>query len=254
MIARFVAALAAVALTAAASAASAQSAAPLPAPMAAELVTANRILVNEGIIDVRGHVSVRDPTNPNYFWISRSVAPGLVTAADLQEFDLDGKQVGGATGEAYTERFIHARVYKARPDVKSVVHAHTQSLITFSVSGIPLRPVMTAGVFAGDGVPVHVNGPVGAGIHDAVVGDDLARVLGDKSALLMRGHGAVVVGPSIQSAVGRIIGLDTNAKMLINLLAMQAKIDYLQPPPGAGKNAGDYAREWSWWVHELPQH
>jgi HCOMODA/2-hydroxy-3-carboxy-muconic semialdehyde decarboxylase len=234
--------------------ASAQTPPPLPAAMAAELVAANRILVNQGVIDVRGHVSVRDPVNPNYFWITRAIAPGLATVADLQEFDVDGKQVGGASGEAYTERFIHARIFKARPDVKSVVHAHTPSLITFSVSSIPLRPVTTAGLFAGDGVPIHVNGPVGEGIHDIPVGDSLAARLGDKAAVLMRGHGAVIVGQNIRTAVGRAIGLDLNAQEQINLLSSHAKIDYLVPPPGAGKAAGNYDREWSWWMHQLDAH
>jgi HCOMODA/2-hydroxy-3-carboxy-muconic semialdehyde decarboxylase len=109
---------------------------------------------------------------------------------------------------------------------------------------------MTAGVFAGDGVPIHANGPIGEGIHNAAVGDDLARVLGDKAVVLMRGHGAVVVGPSIRTAVGRAVGLDLNARMLIQLLSMHAKPDYLQPPPGAAAIAGNYDREWSWWTHK----
>ena len=232
----------------------AQTPPPLPAAMAAELVAANRILVNQGVIDVRGHVSVRDPANPNYFWITRAIAPGLATVADLQEFDLDGKQVGGASGEAYTERFIHARILKARPDVKSVVHAHTPSLITYSVSDIPIRPVTPAGLFAGDGVPIHANGPVGEGIHDIPVGDSLAAKLGDKAAVLMRGHGAVIVGQNVRTAVGRAIGLDLNAQEQINLLSMHGKIDYLVPPPGAGQAAGNYDREWSWWMHQLDAH
>ena len=245
------AAYAAVLVGLTASAVAAQAPPPLPAAMMVELVTANHILVEEGIIDVRGHVSVRDPSDPNHFWITRAVAPGLATAADMQEFDLDGKQVGGAPGEQFTERFIHARIYKARPDVKSIVHGHTPSLTLFSVSGIPLRPVMLGGVFAGDGVPIHVNGKVAAGIHDAPVGDDLARVLGNKAAVLMRGHGAVIVGPSIRSAVGRAVGLDENARMQIQLLSMGAKPDYITPPPGAAADAGNYDREWSWWAHKV---
>jgi HCOMODA/2-hydroxy-3-carboxy-muconic semialdehyde decarboxylase len=219
--------------------------------MAQELVAADHILVAQGVIDVRGHVSVRDPVNPNLFWITRAIAPGLATAADLQVFDLDGKQVGGAQGEAYTERFIHARIYKARSDVRSVVHAHTPSLTTFSVSNVPLRPVMIAGLFAGDGVPIHTNGPIGEGIHDIAKGDNLARTLGQSGALLMRGHGVVVVGASIRSAVGRAVGLDQNAQMLIRLLSMGAKIDYLTPPPGIATQPDNYDREWSWWLHEL---
>ena len=232
----------------------AQTAPSLPAAMATELVAANRILVNQGVIDVRGHVSVRDPVNPNYFWITRAIVPGLATVADVQAFDLDGKQVGGVSGEAYTERFIHARIFKARPDVNSVVHAHTPSLITFSVSDIPLRPVTTAGLFAGDGVPIHANGLVGEGIHDMPVGDSLAAKLGGKAAVLMRGHGAVIVGQTVRTAVGRAIGLDLNAQEQINLLSMPGKIDYLVPPPGAGKATGNYDREWSWWMFQLDSH
>lgn len=223
----------------------------LPWVLAADLAAANRILVKQGVIDVRGHVSVRDPINPNYFWITRAIAPGLATVGDLQEFDLDGRQVAGISDETYTERFIHARVYKARPDVKSVVHAHTPSLIIFSVSDIPLRPVTTAGLFAGDGVPIHVNGSVGQGVYDAAVGDSLAATLGDKAAVLMRGHGAVIVGQSVRTAVGRAIGLDLNAQEQIRLLSMGGKIDYLTPPPGVGDVAGNYDREWSWWMHQL---
>src|SRR5664279_4939786 len=136
--------------------------------LSAELILANRILVQQGIIDVRGHVSVRDPNNPQHFWITRAVAPGLAVKEDLQEFDLDGKQISGNPGTAYTERFIHARIYRARPDVRSVVHAHTPSLTTFSVSGIALVPVMIGATFAADGVPVFVNGDYGEGIHESV--------------------------------------------------------------------------------------
>lgn len=238
-------------LTAACSLGAVQAQTPLPAAMATELATAGRVLVNQGVIDVRGHVSVRDPANPNAFWISRSVAPGLATPADLQEFDLEGKQIGGAAGESFAERFIHARIYAARSDVKSVVHAHTPSLTTFSVSGIPLRPVMLAGVFSGDGVPVIRIGPSGEGGRTLAVGEQIAKALGDKTAVLMGGHGAVIVGPSIQSAIGRSVGLDQNAQMQITLLSMGATPQYLTPPAGVGQLPGDYAREWSWWVRQL---
>lgn len=220
----------------------------LPPALLSDLVDANHILVEQGVIDVRGHISVRDPADPGRFWITRAIAHGLATAADMQAFDLDGRQVGGASGQAYSERFIHARVYKARPDVNAVVHAHTPSLTAFSVSGVALRPVMLGGVFAADGVPIQVTGPAGEAIVDAAGGDDLAQTLGDKGVVLMRGHGAVIVGPSIQSVVGRSVGLDANARMLITILSMGGKPDYLTPPPGAAKNPGDYAREWSWWT------
>ena len=232
--------------------ASAQPPAPLPVPLAADVIAANRILVNLGVIDVRGHVSVRDPVNPNVFWITKDVAPGNAVVADLQAFDFDGKQVGGAQGVSYTERFIHARIYKARPDIKSVVHAHTKSVIVFSQSDIPLRPVSTSDTFIGNnGVPIHSNGSAGEGIHDIPVGDELAKLLGQGAAVMMRGHGMVVVGDSIQSSVGRAVGLDVGAQEQIDLLSMGGKVTYLTAPADAAKNFGNYAREWSWWTQQI---
>ena len=232
--------------------ASAQGVAALPAAVAAEVIAANRILVNQGVIDVRGHVSVRDPANPNVFWITKDVAPGNAVVADLQAFDLEGNQVGGAQGVSYTERFIHARVYKVRPDVKSVVHAHTRSVIVFSQSDIPLRPVSTSDIFIGNnGVPIHSNGTAGEGIHDIPVGDELAKLLGQGAAVMMRGHGVVVVGNSIQSSVGRAVGLDVGAQQQIAALSLGGKVSYLTAPPDAAKNFGNYAREWSWWIRQI---
>jgi ribulose-5-phosphate 4-epimerase/fuculose-1-phosphate aldolase len=239
----------ALALGLATSALAAQNpATPLPPAMAAELAAANRILVDQGVIDVRGHVSLRDPTDPNRFWIARAVPPGLATPIDLQLFDLEGRQVGGVEYASYSDRFIHARIYKARPDVKAIVHAQTPSLITMSVSGLPIRPVMTAGLFAASGVPVHVNGRSGEGIHDAEHGDALARTLGASNAVLMQGHGAVIVGKDVVTAVGRAVGLDQNTRIQIDLIAMGVTPVVLEP---ATAPESDYAREWSWWTHRI---
>jgi HCOMODA/2-hydroxy-3-carboxy-muconic semialdehyde decarboxylase len=218
-----------------------------------DLATANRILVDQGVIDVRGHVSVRDPRDPNRFFIARSMAPGLVTPADIQLYDLDGKLVGGdVAAPAYTERFIHARIYKARPDVNSVVHAHTPSLIAFSQSGVPLRAVSISGAFIGNaGVPVHTTGPAGESVVTIPAGDALAKALGANGAVMMRGHGVVVVGASMATAVGRSVGLDLNAKELAAILSMNARPTYLTLPSDAAAAPGDFAREWSWWASRL---
>jgi HCOMODA/2-hydroxy-3-carboxy-muconic semialdehyde decarboxylase len=189
---------------------------------------------------------VRDPADPDRFWISRAIAPGGVVASDMQVFDLDGKQLGGAPGEAYSERFIHARVYKARPDVKSVVHAHTRSIVTMSVSGLPLKPVNSGAEFAGAVVPMLD----GAAIHDIPGGDKLVGVLKNGGAAIMQGHGVVVVGPSIQSAVGRSVGLDANAQMLIAILQMHGKPVYITPAADAAAQPGNYGREWDWWKRQ----
>lgn len=217
-----------------------------------DLVLANHILVAQGIIDVRGHVSIRDPADPTHFLLARAIAPGLVEARDIQTFDLDGKQVGGPALEVYTERFIHARIYRARPDIGSIVHAHTRSLIVFSDSSQPLRPVMNSALFIGNaGVPIHDNGPSGAGIHDSAAGDSLARTLGSGAAVLMHGHGVVVVGPSLVSAVGRVVSLDADAQIETQVLAGGGRPAYLSAPADAASAPGSYAREWEWWKAQL---
>ena len=99
-----------------------------------DLVTANRVLSRERIVDGYGHVSARSADLPERFFLSRAVAPGLVTAADLIEYDLDGKALDAAGRDGYVERFLHAAIYRARPDVASVVHCHTPSLIPYAAS------------------------------------------------------------------------------------------------------------------------
>jgi HCOMODA/2-hydroxy-3-carboxy-muconic semialdehyde decarboxylase len=118
-----------------------------------DLVTANRILASEGILDGYGHVSVRNPANPSHYFLSRSLAPGLVTAADIVEYDLDSNPIGDAR-LSYRERFIHGEIYKARPDVMAVVHDHSPAVIPFSVSSVPLRAVSHMAAFIGEGIPV----------------------------------------------------------------------------------------------------
>src|SRR5215510_7502910 len=96
-----------------------------------DLVVANRILANENILDGLGHVSVRSLTNQNHVFQSRELAPGLVTAGDILEYDLDGMPVNAKGAPSVRERFIHGAIYKARPDVKSVVHSHMPSVLPF---------------------------------------------------------------------------------------------------------------------------
>lgn len=104
-----------------------------------DLVYANRILYDQGVLDGFGHVSVRDEKNPAHFLLSRSMAPGLVTSKDILEYDLEGAPIDSGGRAVYLERFIHAAIYRARPDVKAVVHSHSPSLIAFSVTGTRVR-------------------------------------------------------------------------------------------------------------------
>src|SRR5262245_30303405 len=106
-----------------------------------ELVIANHILANEGVLDGYGHVSVRSPQNPDHHFLARAGAPALVTAADIVEYDFDSNVIGGSAAAGYMERFIHGEIYRARPDVMAVVHCHCLEVIPFADTGVPLRPM-----------------------------------------------------------------------------------------------------------------
>ena len=195
-----------------------------------ELVAANWVLANEGILaEGWGHVSVR--LSRERFLISQAVAPEMVVASDLVEIGLDGRPVDGKERDLYSERFIHAEVYRLRPDVMAVVHTHAPPLIPFANSKVPLRPMYARSAFIGLGVPVF-DIREAAGMTDLLVrspekGAALARSLADKPAVLMRGHGATVVGPSIPRVVSRSIFLALNATLQQNAIALGGPITYL---------------------------
>src|SRR5216117_1389697 len=152
------------------------------------LVAAYRILAQQGVLDGFGHVSARHNRATNRFIMSRSLAPELVTAGDLIEFDLDGNAVDDRGRSLYSERFIHAEIYRARPDVRAVVHNHAPALIPFSVTTVPLRPMYHMVSFIGNGVPVFdirkLSGMTDMLISDSKKGHDLALALGDKTCVL----------------------------------------------------------------------
>ncbi|OFW02189.1 MAG: hypothetical protein A3I61_06735 [Acidobacteria bacterium RIFCSPLOWO2_02_FULL_68_18] len=224
-----------------------------------DLVVGNRILANEGILDGLGHISVRHDQRPDRFLLSRDLAPGLVTAADFVEYDLDGNPVNPQAPRGYQERFIHAAVYKARPNVRSVVHAHTPSVLAFAVSSIPLRPIYHMASFLVPGVPMYeirkVAGHQGMLVNDMRTGTALAETLGDKAVALMRGHGYVAVGPNIPEAVSRSIFLDVNARVQTQAIALGGTVNYLTAAdvgPGGGQTAQpnqttQYPRSWPIW-------
>ena len=223
------------------------SAGPVSPALIDDLIAAGRILVDKGVIDIRGHVSVRHPRDPERYLMSRAIAPELVTAGDVVEYDLNSNPVDTKGREIFSERFIHGEIYKMRPDVKAIVHAHTSSIISFSSSNVPLRPVHFSAAFAGDPVPAFQNGDSGAGISTAAMGQSLAQALGKGGAVMMRGHGVVVVRFSIPSAVGRAVYLDANAQMLARTLAMGGKPIYIRPREDAATANNPYDREWEAW-------
>jgi len=187
---------------------------------------ANRILSNEGIFDHLGHVSVRNPASPNSFFISRALAPDQVTGADIQEVALDGKVLKRGDLTPYSERIIHGAIYKARPDVNAVVHAHFPAACIMANSGVLFRPVIHQAAIFVEGIPVYdeydftTPGATGFLVTTQTDADRVARRLGSKRALFMVAHGCVVVGDSIPSAVNAAITLRDN--IVIQLASEQA--------------------------------
>jgi len=221
------------------------------AALVEDVVAANHILYAQGIVDAFGHVSVR--TAANRFLLARSLAPAQVTAADIIEWDLSANPVNSGEKRAgYRERFIHSEIFRVRPEVVSVVHCHAASLIPFGITGVPLRPVYHNSSFVGEGVPVFEI-RLAAGDTDMLVGTPelgkaLARTLGNKPAVLMRGHGAVIVGRSLEEAVARSVYLEVNARVQAQAMAMGERISYLSDQEvklRAGAN--EYGRAWELW-------
>jgi ribulose-5-phosphate 4-epimerase/fuculose-1-phosphate aldolase len=182
-----------------------------------DLVIAYRVLADHGIIDAYGHISVRSPTNPDRFYMARSIAPELVTEADMMEFTMDSEPVDAKGFNPVIERYIHGEVYKSRPEVMAVVHNHSPSVIPFCCTNTDLRPIFHMSAFIGQGVPNWEIRDAREGtdmlVRDSHLGDSLAKKLGAHPAALMRGHGAVVVGETLGIAVGRSVYLEQNARM-----------------------------------------
>ncbi|MGM4925815.1 class II aldolase/adducin family protein [Tardiphaga sp. 804_B3_N1_9] len=220
--------------------ASAQTAAQPPAPTSAgavdpalmqDLVVANRVLTDLNVIDGFGHVSMRHPTDPNRYLMGRSVAPALVTVDDIMEYDLDSNPVDAKGRASFLERFIHGEIYKARPDVKAIVHTHSPGIIPFSVSSTQLRPVFHLGAFLFPDVPVfEIRDSAGMSnmlVSNTQLGKALASTLGDRSVALMRGHGSVVVASTIPMAVFRAHYSNVNAQLQSQALALGGSVSYL---------------------------
>ena len=183
-----------------------------------DLALANHILVNEGVLDGFGHISVRNPANPERFFIARSMAPALVTPHDILEVDLTGEVHDAQGRRTYVERFIHSAIYKARPDVMSVIHSHSPAVIPFGVTGARLRPICHMSGFLGATTPVFdIRHSAGEStdllVSSQALGEALAKVLGPSNVALMRGHGSVTVGNSIKQAVFRGVYTESNARL-----------------------------------------
>jgi HCOMODA/2-hydroxy-3-carboxy-muconic semialdehyde decarboxylase len=226
-----------------------------------DLVDANHILFHLGVVDGFGHVSARHPEDPGRFFISRSMAPALVTAADIMMIDLDGRPLADNAPTPYLERFIHSEIYRARPDVVAIVHSHSAAVIPFSVvPGATLKPISHMSGFIGDGAPVFEIRDTAGPNNDMLVrnrelGAALATSLGKHNIVLMRGHGSTVVGFNVRQAVYRAVYAELNARQQSEALRLGAP-NYLTPGEAvesARANDSQQDRAWNLWKRAVTQ-
>src|ERR1700737_887673 len=224
-----------------------------------DLVVANRILAREDVVDAYGHVSVRNPNNPQHFFISRSLAPDLVERGDIVELGLDGQPVRDEKRTLYLERFIHAAIFEARPDIQAVVHAHAEDILPFGIAqATPLRPVIHSGSFIGSNVPVwdiaEKFGDTNLLVTNINQGRDLAKCLGANNVALMRGHGFASAGRSLIEVVRMSVYLPRNARALLRAKHLGGDIKYLSQGEIDARNRGYSAyspetwRAWEYWA------
>jgi ribulose-5-phosphate 4-epimerase/fuculose-1-phosphate aldolase len=219
-----------------------------------ELVTANRILAREGVVDAFGHVSIRHPGRADRFLMSRARAPECIDVDDLMEFTLEGVPIEAAGRQGYSERFIHGAVYESRAEVQAVVHHHSPSVIPFGVTGTPLRPVMHMCASMGTEVPIWDSrtafGDTNLLVTNLAMARDLVATLGNRPVALMRGHGCVVTGESLREVVFNSIYLELNADLQMKALSL-GDVIYLSDGEVAAvlstRASFTYERAWERW-------
>jgi ribulose-5-phosphate 4-epimerase/fuculose-1-phosphate aldolase len=224
-----------------------------------DLVLANKIMFELNVVDAFGHISVRHDKLANHYLMSRHLPPGMVTGDDIVTFDLESMPLTHADKPQYSERFIHGEIYKIRPDVLSVVHCHARSLIPFGVAkGAKLRPMFHMCGFLGCGVPIFeirdTGGMTDMLIRTPALGKALAASLGDKSVVLMRGHGATMVGKSIPESVFRAVYATENAtiQMQAHQLAQNGEVEFMSDEESEKSAQGrNVPRAWTLWKHQF---
>jgi ribulose-5-phosphate 4-epimerase/fuculose-1-phosphate aldolase len=222
-----------------------------------DLVYANRILFQQEVLDGFGHVSVRSDKDPSHFLMARSMAPALVTANDIMEYDRDGEPVDARGRNSYVERYIHAAIYRVRPDVKAVVHSHSPDIIPYSVTGTILLPVYHVSAFLRLGAPIFDThnefGDTDMLIRDNKLGDALAKALGNSGVALIRGHGFVAVADSTPIAVYRAIYTQVNARVQADAMKL-GTVKALTPGEAVKAQAiveATVARPWELWKSQV---
>jgi ribulose-5-phosphate 4-epimerase/fuculose-1-phosphate aldolase len=226
-----------------------------------DLAAAYRIVANEGILDAFGHISLRNPDNPKRYFLSRSRAPALVQAEDIQEYDLDSRPIVESPLRPYLERVIHGEIFKARPDVVAVCHHHAPSIMPFVIAGVPVVPVFHLGAAMGAHAPFWDSrdefGDTNLLVAKPEEGASLAGALGKASVVLMRRHGATVVGGGLQELVFRTIYSAKNAEHQIaaHMLGNVSPLTRGEAEMASGLNLapGPLARAYEYWERRLAE-
>jgi ribulose-5-phosphate 4-epimerase/fuculose-1-phosphate aldolase len=226
-----------------------------------DLAVAYRIVANEGILDAFGHISVRNPNNPQRYFLSRSRAPGLVQADDILEYDLDSNPIVPPKERPYSERVIHGEIFKARPDVNAVCHHHAPAIMPFAISGVPLQPVFHLGAAMGPYAPFWDSRDEFGDTNLLVVkpeeGASLARALGKHSVVVMRRHGATIVGGDLRELVFRTIYSAKNAEhqLAAHMLGHVSPLTEGEAVMAGGLNLapGPVSRAYEFWVRRLAE-
>jgi len=223
-----------------------------------DLAAASRVLVDQGVFDAAGHVSMRHPDAAERFLMSRSLAPSLVTADDIMEFSLEGESCDPRGRSGFLERFLHAEIYRKRADVMAIAHGHSAAVIPFGLAATPMRATYHNAAFLAAGVPVFdIRNKFGATdmlVRSPERGAALADVLADKSVALLRAHGFVAVGPSLQVAVFRAVFTEVSARVQLQATLLGGPIAALDEEEGRKADAVNLAsvgRSWELWKRRV---
>ncbi len=233
---------------------------PVAASVLEDLAAASRILAAQNVVDAFGHVSLRHPSAPDRYLMAKSISPARVTPEDIIEYDLDSNPVNANGRGSFLERFIHGEIFKARPDVMSVVHSHSPSVVPFGLVGVPMQAMFHNAGFIAAGVPVFdIAEKFGA--TDMLVGtiekgEALIEVMGNYNIVLMRGHGSVACGPTLQTAVFRAVYTEVNARIQHYTVALgggmpMAALDAEEGRLADEVNQGAGMRAWDLWRSQV---
>ena len=229
---------------------------PVAAEFLTDLAAASRILAERGVVDAFGHISQRHPDSPDRYFMSTSMAPALVTPDDIIEYNLDSEPCNANGRGSFLERFIHGEIYKARPEINSVAHSHSPSVIPFGLVDSKMQAMFHNAAFLAAGVPVFdISKKFGATdmlVSDCPKGVAFAECLADKDIALMRAHGAVACGPTLQLAVFRAVYTEVNSRVQHWTMALSgggriASLDEEEGRLADVPNQGACLRAWQLW-------